>query len=494
MLNAALQAQSVTYTYGNDLKLPDGHYSAQYFSTGNGITAVSANPESIVIDKLDEGLNVVSSKVLKAPAFSGRASSAEGMMMGDHIYSFYSVEDPNAEKQQIYVQELDPDKGALSGSERAIFSTSHTSGLLWDDYEWSRSTSADNSKVMILHANSFGQKGTPSLEAEVYSDNFKMIWRKQVQLPYAGDKVELLSSALHASGDVYVLLDVVDGEAHRFEILRITDAADKPMVIPVAVPQKYVVTATLRTGSDGRIICAGFYSGSAERISSRGMFLLAIDPVSGAASKLHRGEYDFPRDLVASFENQKGLHKMDKKPYSRTDGEIPVFEIDMSITADGAMTVFGEQAATFSRDQQDPRYGGVVQYNLDIYALHISPGGELMWSKRIPKRQIYGAATAEFGYHLTTLGTDHYLVFPDHEDNLSIADDAKPSTYDPKHGMMVYVRLRADGSVSKGSIFKIRDIDQKFYISKLKDLGKRDIVLDDQLGHRKTRPFVMTIK
>ncbi|MBS1686551.1 MAG: hypothetical protein JSS76_17570 [Bacteroidetes bacterium] len=496
---SAYSQSAVSYKYGNDLKMPKGHYSAEYVSTGKGITAISTNEESIVIDNLDDNLNVVQGNVVNISDRHAN-SLARTIIVGKRIYNFYSVPHESKNRLQLFAQELNIDKAQLVGSAKNILSKDFPRPFQWwygFSYEWACKVSADNEKLMILYKDSLHPKEEAMIEINVYDPDLRLLWSKASRLPITENKVRLISSHVHNNGDAYLLIKIHEEDDYKFEIIKISNKSDQVVEIPIVIPQKYVTRAALELSKDGKITCAAFYSDDAEKRSAKGAFIWSIDPVSGSLKPMYQGQYDFPAELTSSFEKQKALHKMDQKPYKGADGEIANLDINISVTSDGAVTVLGEQNMSYTSDYLGPAgtnrsFSGEADYNLDIYAMHITPTGQLSWAKRISKRLMM--VTDVFGYRLRTIGSNHYFIFFDNEENLNLSKDDKPTYYTPGHGTLVYVKIAADGTMTKSSIFKIRDIDMKFCMSDLKNIGEQSLVFEESRGRRIVRPFVLRIE
>ena len=64
--------------------------------------------------------------------------------------------------------------------------------------------------------------------------------------------------------------------------------------------------------NNGNMVCAGYYSDDYKTSSTNGVFIAKVDP-SGSVSRMHKGHYEFPVEILKQFEKGRTQDKIDKK-------------------------------------------------------------------------------------------------------------------------------------------------------------------------------------
>lgn len=91
----------------------------------------------------------------------------------------------------------------------------------------------------------------------------------------------------------------------------------------------------------------------------------------------------------------------------------------------------------------------------------IGADGELLWMRKLPKRQYGRRGRGGMGFQHMTIGKNHYFVFLDNVKNIELELDQYPAKHmDGRGGFLTAYKVNNEsGKVGKVSIFDTTDLE-----------------------------------
>lgn len=475
--------------WGDEFQVPKKHIEENFVGNmQDGFLLISMQQrKSVCFQKFDTALKANGEKVQSLEALPKQYGNQGIRIVGRKVYWFYSQEGQNDVGEHLYAQEIDVKKGDFAGPAREIAVASDAiSGY------WSTDRSADSSKFLLkytlLPVRKRGEPEFTTLGLVVMDNTLKQLWKKEVELPYSQDASEMESYQIDRNGNVFVLLKVYesgkkkevkdDQPNYHYEVLKYSRTTDKPAIAKFDFGDRYVVDIALVEDYNGRMICAGFYSGQAH-FSAEGAFLYTFDEATMATKAIDKGFYEFPIEVMKQYESERTQKKLDKAESKGKSTEVPQLKFkSLRVAEDGSITLFGEQSyvVQVSYYSGNTWYTRTTYHEDDIYAVKVAADGQLKWVRKVPKRQA-GNSTIGLSYFLRSDGNDNYLFFADNIKNLDLHTDEVPAAHvGGAGGILMCVKITDDGVVSKSNIYDFREEGAYMYPENFRSVSARQII------------------
>ncbi|MBS1626120.1 MAG: hypothetical protein JST83_19020 [Bacteroidetes bacterium] len=414
------------------------------------------------------------------------------------LYSTYGKTDP---VERLYAQQVDVAKGAYEGAPAELLvasdklaGTLEMSGTIYVTSEkYKFAYSADKSRMLVQYRLEPHERdrtiNKDIIGFSVYDKTLKKLWGREVEMPYTQAAMDYKSYQVDSKGNVYILAKIfrVDDKGRQMwndyhhEVLMYEKDAKKPIIASFKFDDKYVLDAALAEDKNNRMVCAGFYSKA--RQGTAGVFFLSFDEASNSVKNIKKGLYEFPADLIRSFESPTTQRKADKKTAEGEGLEIPHLNFrNLTVADDGSLTIFGEQFDWI--DARTSNGNSRCEYFFDdIYVMRANADGEMQWVRKIPKAQTesteggFHPDRSGMGFHLHVSGDDCFLIFPDNMKNLNIGPDQAPAKYVAGHGgALMSVRIAGDGSITKSAIYDFRDENVGLMVQQFSSISATEII------------------
>jgi hypothetical protein len=285
---------------------------------------------------------------------------------------------------------------------------------------------------LILFYNEITEKDQDDIgyDLVVFDEKFEKKFEKKLVLPYRSETIEINDWKIDSEGTLWFLTGVLPTKkagAHdsgfqnlKRHILFSYDAgANKLKEFDVSLKDRWVVALTFEELPNHQIGIGGFYSND-PTFSIAGTFFIRIDGES--KSVVSTGLMAFDKDFIRDF-NLNGTFSKELNDYY-FDYFIP--------SNDGGAWFLAEQFYLTEQFMMDGSTGrqsiSYTYYYNDILVVKVSPEGEILFTKRIPKSQYSINDGGPFlSYSLAVQNDELNMVFYDHEDNTSL-----DSRFDPR--------------------------------------------------------------
>jgi hypothetical protein len=466
-----------------------------YFSKGNEVLALKIDGKEILIQKFDSDKPAFIKEKLYEKFFPKNYSVEDILELNGKYYFFYSSWDGDNDKEQLFYNEIDFDKGEFSETSKLLFQvdgkiagTSVIGSMgfsmsIQDKFDFFQSQ--DKKNVLIQYRKrpevKRDTKSFDILGLYAFDGSLNKISGGEVTMPYTERRMNNLDYQLDNKGNLYLLTKVFhddsnddkknrkDTEAnYHIEMFVIKSGSNKIEISKFDNKDKFINKLWLFDTGKDYLICGGFYSnGKGDFDDCDGIIAFKIKPDGTIYDKTF---HEIPLEVLNQYESEKTKKKNEKKERKGDDAKFSDLElIDLAVNEDGSIVLVGEQYFVVTHTSYSPQGGTRTTYMYhycDMLVSKINADGKLGWMKKIPKNQVGAAGKGGMSYKYFNTNGNHYFVFLDNVKNIDLPLDKAPARHsDGQGGYLTSVKISdSDGVLTKGSILNSRDVeDFKIY-------------------------------
>jgi hypothetical protein len=497
-----------------------------YASKDGSVVSFKMSKEQVVIQKFSgEIFKEESNKVYED--FPKGTVYEDDLETKDHVYLLFSVWDKGNSTEQLYVRTINLSTGEFEGEGTRIIAVEGkvTGG---DGNKFQLATSFDHSKLLVYYRKKPESRNDKInkdiIGFYVFDTSLKQIWGKEVEMPYTEERMNNIDYTVDSEGSVFVLTEVMkDGETKRYDrddnpnfdyqLVSISEADVDVNASDIDVKGKYVTQVNFFEGKNNSLLLAGFY-GNKRGIQVDGIFYCAVNKDGKQADFK---SFEIPTELIKLYMSQRSQDKMDKKEGKGKDlGMTHMVLRDLIIQDDGSFFFSSEKYyVTRSYDSQT-RTTTYDYYYEEMLAAKIDKNGELLFMKKLPKRQHgqtrssgvgIGPVSVSYmppfkggtlGYRLIESPKNYYLMYLDNVKNLELAENKVPAMHQDNMGgfLTAYQINKETGTVKKLSVIDTRDAQgynlYQFSTQRIVDLGNDEFALECYI--KKKQDIMIRIK
>ena len=417
------------------------------------------------------------SKKQKSINFSNewkRPNSAPDIFeMQNHIY-FLIREENKTNNEELLAMEFMPSTLTFSKEKKKLIELTGNSnyecrnGIKFYRY----CVSANESKLLALYNKrcqfTLAKNNYEEKVFTVMDEMMNVVWSKEFKMPYSEADMEIYQYKVTNTGKVYILAGIRNPKDNdskttnrHFEILVYDkETIEKPMVFVPNLDDNYARSSLLIENEKGEVFLTGIFSKSTGSTLD-GFYALKLEESTSWATKLDKGFFEIPNDLIKSNQTKKEIKKLDKAEAKADDKDqigISELVIQYAVFAkNGDMILMAEQS-------YNPSFGGPGVSSRstadDIYLTRIRPNGQ-SWIRKISKAQYSGNM---YGYELSfnyILNEDMlHIVFVDSKRNIDKGLDevAERNGHGPKN-YICGVTITPEGQMTKSIVLKVINED-----------------------------------
>ncbi len=454
-----------------------------YFGKEGEVLSIKVDGKVVYIQKYEEKtLKQISSKVYED--FDKGFVTENIVNFANKYFLFYSAWDKPNKKEQLFVREVDFDKGQFTGKSTKLITVDGkvTGG---DGNKFQIETSFDESKLLIRYRQ-FPESKKDNVNKDiigmfVYDGNLEQIWGKSVKMPYTESQMNNIDYAVNNKGTAFILSEVLpNGEKNRLnkdktpnfkiKLLSITgDNGIEANDLDVEIKGKMINQVGFFEGPKDELILAGYY-GNKSYNNVDGIFMFKMTETGEMSDAVN---FEIPTEIIKQYKSDKAQKKMDKKEDEGYDYSLSNMVLrDLSVAEDGSIVMVGEKyyaVTTYnSKGQSSTTY-----YYQEMLISKINSDGSLGWMRKLPKNQVgRNSGTSSLFTVTFTLGGGsglgfkyinnndaHYLLFLDNVKNINLKDNEVPKAHqDGAGGFLTGYRIDdKTGEVKKLSILDTKD-------------------------------------
>ena len=335
------------------------------------------------------------------------------------LYSVDTKKDLNNKTKTFTVEEINKTSLLPEGNEKTLAEYSFEDGNKRNSGNFGFNQSYDSSKVLIYYALPEIKDQPQKFGMQVYNDDFKEVWKKEIELPYNDELCDIVDYRVGNDGNVYLLAKVYEekhnekkqGEVnYKFHVFYYSKNDKDTYDMPIDSKSKFFNEMTLSINNNNEVVCVGLYSSenqiyystnpSTKRDKNEGTFYLRID------SKTHKVVAETMKPFSELMQEDEDNNDSDKKKQRKQDRIFMNYDFRNIIhKEDGGVIVVAEQFYIHTVTTTTRSSSGVTttkttfyyHYN-NILVLNIDKNGKYIWQKFIPKKQV---STDDGGYLLS---------------------------------------------------------------------------------------------
>lgn len=482
----SLTAQKTSVKWGAESEFEKRMKISSILSDNNGhffIVKQSSkkNKPGFILEKFSSGSVMIEKRAdLLFPVIDAQKTNFEDLLViGDRLWLFVSYYDEVSLKQLLYAQALTDDL-SYSGSPIEADKIEHVPSR--DKQEFTLIQPDNGNSVMICHNLPFERYNNEKFSYKVYNDSMKVIWSKEIELPYKDHFLKISRQLIDNDANIYLLSSVSSerkkGEDNRHSVpdnnyflLSYNYKENKLKEFDITLGDKWITSLSFGMAPNGDIVAGGFYSNTHEQTIA-GTFYLRIDNKTHSivSKNLKAFEKNFMMEFLPERKVKKGK-------------ELSDFYFDHFIVReDGSVLFVAEQyymqvvntyndpygIGPYGVTGYSPYYGrGNINYQYyynDLIVVSVSSEGVIDWARKIPKRQV---STNDGGYYLSYAMAHNangiYILFNDNPKNTPSWRNAGNEIYSmlkTRKSIATLAYINKSGMVNYSSLFSAKDSKQ----------------------------------
>ncbi len=506
------------------------------YSGRNGdVISFKMNSRSVTIQKFS-GSPISQESTKTYEDFPNGTVYEDDIETEDFVYLLYSVWDKANQTEQLYVRAINLKSGEFENEgERIVAVEGKVTG--GDGNKFKLASSFDGSKLLV-HFRKKPESRNDKVNKDVigmyvFDSNVKQLWGKDVEMPYTEARMDNIDYTVGSNGDVFILTEVMkEGETKKFDrednpnydyqLVSVSESGVDVNASDVDVQGKYVTQVNFFEGKNDALMIAGFY-GNKRGIQTDGIFYCALDK---DGKQVDFKSFEIPTELIKQYMSQRSQDKMDKKEGKGKDlGMTNMVLRDILIHDDGSIFFAAEKYYVVVTTTSSPGGmgtgvsigGSSTKYDYyfeEMLAAKIDKNGELVYMKKLPKRQ-HSSSTGgsffnpmafsttffrntELSYKLVESKGNYYIMFLDNVKNIALDENKVPARHEQGKGgfLTAYQINKESGSVKKLSILDTRDAQGyelfQFSPKRIVELGNDEFALETYI--KKKQDIMIRIK
>jgi hypothetical protein len=472
----------------------------KYYLSGDGkLISVKIDKRDIYVQRYNTDKPGLASEKKYEDAYPKNAVVERILFINGKAVLFYTQWDGSNKKEQLYIQEIDMDKGEFDGPAKLLLKIDgKVSGVgsgrvmdfnLVDKFIVYRSF--DHKSFLVKYRRipekKDDKKSFDKIGLVAFDGNMNQLSSREITMPYTERRMDNLDFQVDNQGNLFLLTKVFhddsnddkkrkkDEEAnYHIELFTLKSGSDKLITTKIENKDKFINKLWIFDSPKGDLIAGGYFSngnGKDFEISCDGVITFKM---KADGTVYDQFTYDIPVELLNEYETNKTKRKNERKEENGEGAKFTNLKLtDLEVREDGGITLVGEQQyiVVKSYSGMNGSSGGtsVTYYYNDILITKILPDGKLSWMKKIPKAQAGHKGQGGMSFQYFDNQKDHFLVFLDNVKNINLPVDKTPALHtDGQGGYLTAVKISdTDGSFTKGSILNSRDAGD-FNLEKMK--------------------------
>lgn len=515
--------------------------SKQYFSFGNNKSiSIKTEEESVTIQIFDASTMTEESRTIyKDLPKDFRLQRI--IQSKNTLYYMYAELNKSDKTYSLFSREIDINKGTFETAKK-LFTTTRPITMCNKDIDGKTPVSEipnpfnmnngsvqfdvfqsfDKSKVLIQYrvkpVEKSDSKNKDIIGFYVFDDKMEEIWGKETTMPHTEKEINNLAYTVDSEGNAYAMVYL--NEQKKFELLKFQKSSDIE-VYPLNINGDLVFQRfNLLEDLNGNIMCAGYYAtgieyhmktdmklnyGSTQVFNTNGIYCFKMN-TKGEVSDLW--DFEFPLELIQQYNSEKQQEKNAKKEALGKAGIPDLKMVEFFTQDDGSYIIIGEQQfrliTTGFNSALNPNpsvgVGSAMKTTTsdeftfgyeDIIITKISSEGEIVWQKRLPKKQVGSSGSnanpyfeGQMSFKYAEGQDSHYLLFIDNPKNSDLTLNQDPFVHqNGRGGYLTAFRLSdTDGTVERHTVADLLDLDgikaYQFKVTRINNVADKTFLLE----------------
>lgn len=450
--------------------------------------------------------------------FPPGASFEDLVELGEHAYVLYSV--PTDTSVAVYAKEVDTATGQLIDTDPGgpLFTTASAAAsperedalAFWLGPRMKFVASPGGKALLAVYRTKPASRDD-SVNRQVYGVHvvaaattkapLRELWNREVPLPYTEERMDVWGQAVDDAGTVYVSAKVREGDgrrdsvgrgdesgpAYHAEILRLMQGSAGFDVTPVLLAGKYIHSLWL-SPLGGKLRGAGLYRVPGAQ-GTTGVYTFSVGSDGSSTSP---GTWDLSAEILGSHQSRRETRQLEDATLRGVAAMPWLAARRFDVAPDGSATLIAEQSFTKTstwRSSSGTSLNNTTFYYRDLLVTQLSPSGEVVWMRRVPRRMEGNAATDLTSFAWTKGVGCHYLIFYDHPDNAALPASEVPSTTSSESGSLAALRLEdATGNLTRIELFHTGNLNgvelSELSLARLEDLDSGTFLVEARVSKK----------
>jgi hypothetical protein len=401
----------------------------------------------------------------------------------DVLYIFYSsYEGKKTKRERLYVLKLNVEDGKFEeGFNKLLITTNHkVSNNMYspkigpingfNGADKFNITSQDNGiivrykKIPLKKQNS---RNNDIYGYQVFDNKLEKIWENVYTMPYTETQMKIMDYILDDDFNIYILVNKTEDKKRKddnynLEVFKYSKDSKEAVISELKIADKFITNIGLFKGYNNNIVCAGYYSDGGRKSGVNGVVYFNIDH-SGKIIK--QNSFEFPVELLNEYARGKEERKNNRKEKKDEADYLGLKLEKLFFDEDGAITILGEHFHI--KTNNTGKHTSYYYHFYDVLATKIDANGNILWTVKVPKRQIGLNRTATLGFKHVFANDSHYIIYLDNIKNKDLPKDETPVKHTGgQGGYLVIAKINdEDGSMKKEYVFNTRKVKNKYGVS-----------------------------
>lgn len=492
----AFSQQSFDYTISKPYKVIDA-YSKMYFSnpkTGK-VISIKIDGRNVYMQLFDAVAmqEVKRDKIIKLER--GQYVS-EVVQIQDKIYLFYTTWNKKQKIKRLFAHEVDVNNCQFKGAAKQLIELNEAA---YFSYLY-----AHNKDKILIKCRKKPEKKRDAINHEkvglyVFDKDLTLLNHDDVKMPYTEKQMDNIDYHVNKDGNPYILAKVRLDDSnkdfigkgknkkinYRLEVIRIDIKNKNLKITPIKLDKYNIEEIYLYEGIDNTILCSGFYNKKENKTGNAdGIFLFKMEQDGGLSDKKF---YEIPLEILNQYERLATQKKNNKKEQKDKAEFFSLVLRKLIVQEDNSIILVGEQYFVITSTYTDANGSTQTRYSYhyyDVLMTKIDAKGDLVWMRKLPKRQRGSRSPGGMGFKYMAIDGKHYVVYLDNIKNKDLKLDQSPTMHrDGKGGFLTaYAIDNETGKVSKVSIFDTLDLKgykaYQFSTNRILPVSKDEFIIE----------------
>ena len=448
-----------------------------------------------VLEHFDAKLNKTKSEVLNLGDKKDKRVLEQMIHFNDVLYVFSSKSLNDIKKNILYVETINKKTLRTNNDLKKISEIDFQDKSRRNDGDFMYSVSRDSSKILIYNSLPFEKKENGKFGLHVFDQQLNLLWEDNITLPYEDKLFGVEDYQVSNEGNVYVLGKIYNENRKSYKrgkpnfkhrILSYNPQSNNNKEYPVEIEEHFITDMKIAIDDNENIVCAGFYS-ELGTMSINGSYFIKID--GDSKEIITKNFKEFGLDFITQNMTKRQEKKTRKKADKNKKVELYEYDLDnIILKEDGGALLIGEQYFVNVVTTPVVDANGVTSYRTtyyyhynDIIVVNISTEGEILWTEKIPKRQVSSNDGGFYSsYSLGIIEDKLYFIFNDNPKNLFYKGEGKVYKFTRKESLVVVVELNSDGKQSREALFSTREANVIIRPKVCEQINSNEIILFGQ--------------
>ena len=467
-------------SYGDDYQGFSGTVK-KHFTVDSVLLSICFYRKTIILQTFNQNtLNVIRSKDFNG--FPKKVMVEDVLEFNNEVYLFYStlIHNDTVFQEKLYRRKINIDSCSFGETKLLMAVDGNVNGGISgrenaDNFSFRKSI--DKKQLLVQYQREGKKKELVEMGYKVFNKEFKLVWEKEMKMPYENWKMENIDftldneSNIYLASNTYIKANEINRKATKtgvinydLEVFKIGVTSGSFTKSKILLDSGYHINSFkfFQIGSD-QLIAAGYSSiiGRNSKFNqTSGAFKFSLLDKESKIDTFSFSETIANQNLKKS---EITLNVSNKRRYKK-EWKSPIKNLipkNLILEKDGSFILIGEQQEEAISHAVFPTPIGMVHKTTvkmlfnDILISKFNKNGSLDWMKKLAKRQdvvygvdFFGLDKKSLSFKLVEGEKDLYILYLDQLKNLKLPLTKKPEKFnDDDYGMLTAYKINRKSGV-----------------------------------------------